>query len=140
MIRDMHRDDIGPVADIWLDTNIRTHAFIPSRYWESHFGAVKGMLLEAELYVYEDGGGIQGFIGLDGDYIAGIFIRSEAQSRGIGKELLDFVKARRDRLALNVYRKNGRAVRFYLREGFAVQQEQTDGDTGESEYRMLWER
>ena len=35
---------------------------------------------------------ICGFIGLAEDHIAGIFVRGEAQSRGIGKELLDQVK------------------------------------------------
>ena len=30
MIREFQRDDINKVADIWLDTNIKAHSFIPA--------------------------------------------------------------------------------------------------------------
>ena len=32
MIREFQRDDINKVADIWLDTNIKAHNFIPVEY------------------------------------------------------------------------------------------------------------
>ena len=35
MIRELQRDDINKVADIWLDTNIKAHYFIPAQYWEA---------------------------------------------------------------------------------------------------------
>ena len=37
MIRELRKADIDKVADIWLDTNIRAHDFIPAQYWESNF-------------------------------------------------------------------------------------------------------
>lgn len=37
------------VADIWLDTNIKAHNFIPAQYWESYYEPVKEMLLQAEI-------------------------------------------------------------------------------------------
>lgn len=140
MIRAMRRSDTDAVADIWLDTNIEAHSFISGDYWSGNLKAVKQMLGEAEVYVYEAQHGIEGFIGLDGDYIAGIFVRSGARSGGIGRLLLDFVKGGRERLRLDVYQRNTRAVKFYLREGFRVQREGTDGRTGEAEYHMHWER
>ena len=36
MIRELRKADIDKVADIWLDTNIRAHDFIPAQYWESN--------------------------------------------------------------------------------------------------------
>ena len=36
MIREFQRDDINKVADIWLDTNIKAHNFIPAEYWKSN--------------------------------------------------------------------------------------------------------
>ena len=51
---------------------------------------------------------------------------------------LDFVKQKRKRLELNVYVKNKRAVQFYEREGFCIQREGKDAETGEKEYCMLW--
>lgn len=47
MIREFQRDDINKVADIWLDTNIKAHNFIPAEYWKSNFKSVK----EEELIV-----------------------------------------------------------------------------------------
>lgn len=140
MIRRTQAADICRVADIWLDTNIKTHNFIPAQYWQDNFESVKEMFLQAELYVYEDETGkIQGFIGLENNYIAGIFVCGEAQSKGIGKQLLAFVKGIKKELSLSVYKKNARAVRFYQREGFRMQGEDIDKDTNEREYVMIWE-
>ena len=102
---------------------------------------VKEMLPKAELYVYEDdtSGAVEGFIGLTGDYIAGIFVRADVQSKGIGKQLLDHAKMRKTGLSLKVYRRNERAVRFYLREQFAVDSESIDEDTYEKEFVMKWD-
>ena len=69
MIRELRKADIDKVADIWLDTNIRAHYFIPAQYWESNFESVKELLPHATVYVYEDNRGIQGFIGLDDRHI-----------------------------------------------------------------------
>ena len=73
MIREFQRNDINKVADIWLDTNIKAHNFIPAEYWKSNFKSVKEALLLAEVYVYEYDTGIQGFIGLNDEYVEGIF-------------------------------------------------------------------
>ena len=138
MIRKLQEADINRVADIWLDTNVKAHDFISSQYWLGNFEAVKGMLPQAEVYVYEENGSILGFVGLNGDYIEGIFVWSEAQSRGIGKQMLDFVKGMKQQLRLNVYQRNVRAVTFYQREHFEIQSEDTDENTGEREYSMIW--
>ena len=142
MVRKLRDADINDVAKIWLDTNIKTHNFISERYWQDNFEIVKEMFLQAEIYVYEDEmtNKIQGFIGLNDNYIAGIFICSEAQSNGIGKQLLDFVKRMKAELSLNVYKKNVRAVKFYQREKFSIHNESIDKNTQEKEYVMIWKR
>lgn len=66
MIRKLQKADVIKVADIWLDSNVKTHNFIPAQYWKSNYDPVKEMLLQAEVYVYESNGEIQGFIGLNG--------------------------------------------------------------------------
>lgn len=142
MIRKFKDSDINEVLNIWLDTNIKAHHFVSVQYWQDNFAAVKDMLPKAEIYVYvnEKSKKIQGFIGLNGKYIAGIFVCEEAQSNGIGKQLLDFVKGIKTELSLRVYKKNVRAVRFYQRENFTVYSEGTDESTGEKEYVMIWGR
>ena len=120
MIRKLRKADINKVADIWLDTNIKAHYFIPAQYWKRNFDLVKELLLQATVYVYEDKQEIQGFVGLSDEYIEGIFVSAEMQSQGIGKILLNYVKGKRNNLLLNVYQKNARAISFYQREGFAM--------------------
>lgn len=140
MIREFITADLENVMQLWLAGNIQAHDFIPAGYWQAHFEAVKAMLPQAQLYIYEDGTQIQGFIGLTNHYIAGIFVRQEARCNGIGRQLLDFVKERYPQLTLNVYEKNARAVQFYMREGFQCRQVRVETETKETEYEMVWEK
>lgn len=139
MIRKLRENDLAAVMEIWLDSNIKVHYFIPKEYWISNYPAVKEMLPQAEVYVYEeeDTQQIIGFIGLTENYIAGIFVQENAQSRGIGKQLLNYVKEIKTTLSLSVYQKNVRAISFYQREQFIIQSENID-DNNEKEFIMSW--
>lgn len=138
MIRPMRAADLDAVAELWLDTNLQAHAFIDPQYWRDHFEEVKTLLSQAELYVWEDRGALRGFIGLEGSYVAGLFVRRDCQSQGTGRALLDFAKDLRPRLELKVYRNNPRAAAFYRREGFLPAGESLDHETGQMEIRMVW--
>lgn len=140
MIREFRNQDLDSIMELWLNTNISAHNFIKKEYWQSNFDEVKLMMPKAEVYVYEENGNIQGFVGLINDYIAGIFVLSQYQSKGIGKMLLVYIKKKRNRLNLSVYKENNKAVRFYLRENFAIEKEQVDENTGKSELKMNWFR
>ena len=142
MIRRMGEGDLEAVAAIWLDANREAHDFIPASYWLGHFEEVRTALAQAEVWVFEAEARaeISGFIGLQEDYIAGIFVRREARSGGVGRQLLDHVKAGHLRLSLRVYEKNQRAAAFYRREGFYVLEEGVDPGTGEAELLMEWRR
>lgn len=138
MIRELQEKDINRVAEIWLDTNLKAHNFISDQYWRSNFELVRDMLTQAEVYVYEGNQEIQGFIGLNGEYIEGIFVSDKMQLKGIGKILLNYAKNTRKKLFLNVYIKNTSAISFYQREGFVVQYSGMDEATGEKDYVMAW--
>lgn len=143
MIRKFKPDqDMEKVMEIWLTVNLSAHSFIEADYWRSNFETVKSMLPQANVYVYEneDTCGIEGFVGISGDYIAGIFVHEAAQSRGIGRDLIRFARRGKERLTLHVYQKNKRAVKFYEKAGFEIQAESTDENTGEKEYLMKWLR
>lgn len=142
MIRQYNEGDIDTVMQIWLDTNIRAHHFISSNYWRINFDMVREMLPHAEIYVHEDDYAkqIDGFIGLNDDYIEGIFVKEIMQSKGIGKQLLNHAKEVKPTLRLSVYQKNEKAIKFYLREKFSIQSENVDDNTGEKEFVMVWKR
>lgn len=141
MIRKLREEDIDRVMQIWLDANVKAHDFISEKYWSGHFELVKEMLPQTEVYVYEDESKeIQGFVGVNEDYIEGIFVQGDVRSQGIGKQLLEYVKNTRNKLGLSVYQKNRRAIKFYRREGFKIQSENLDEKTDEMEYNMVWEQ
>lgn len=140
MIRKFEKSDIEQVMEIWLETNIKAHSFIDKSYWENNYSFVKDMLPQAEIYLYEEGDKILGFIGLLDEYIAGIFVREDVQSKGVGKLLLDYVKNFKSKLSLHVYSKNQKAINFYFRENFKNISEQIDENTKEKEILMIWEK
>ena len=140
MVRLMAAADAGAVADIWLAANLDAHGFIPADYWRGCHSAVSEAIAGAEVYVYEGPEGIEGFIGLEGAHIAGLFVRAGSRGRGIGRALLGPAKAGRDELSLPVYEKNAPARRFYEREGFRLAGRGVDGNTGETELAMVWRR
>ena len=140
MIRELQKADIEKVAAIWLDANIKAHDFISASYWKSNFKFVKEALPQAEVYVYERDKEIQGFIGLNEEYIEGIFVSDAMRSQGIGKMLLNYAKGKRNKLRLKVYQKNTRAISFYQREKFELQHSGLDEATGEKDYEMAWQQ
>ena len=46
MIRKLQKTDINRVADIWLDTNLKAHDFIPAKYWKNNFQLVKEYVMD----------------------------------------------------------------------------------------------
>ena len=57
----------------------------------------------------------------------------------LGKILLNYAKDKRNKLYLNVYQKNARAISFYKREEFEIQHSGLDEATGEKDYVMTWQ-
>lgn len=142
MIRTFRESDLSAIMKIWLDTNIKTHNFISEEYWTSNYDMVKEILPKAEIYVYEDDvtNLIDGFIGLTDCYIAGLFVKDTAQSKGIGKQLLDYAKSIKTEMWLSVYQENVGAVHFYKREQFQIQSESVDDNTNAKELIMIWKK
>lgn len=138
MIRRMEHNDLDPIVQIWLDGNCSAHHFVPMGYWESHLDYMRKVLPQAEVWVYCIDKQIVAFLGLDSNYIAGLFVTEEFQSQGIGHALLDHAKSLYDVLSLCVYEKNQRAVKFYTREGFEVKDYHIDNPTDETEIAMQW--
>lgn len=134
------KSDLSAVMKIWLDTNIKNHNFVSKEYWTSNYEIVKEIIPKSEIYVYEedDTNLIDGFIGLLDSYLAGLFVKDTDQSKGIGKQLLDYAKSIKSEMTLSVYQKNIRAVHFYQREQFQIQSENIDDNTNEKEFIMIW--
>lgn len=89
MIRLFEFRDLDKIMNIWLEGNLEAHSFIDAEYWNKNFDSVKSVLPNAEVYVYEEAGEILGFIGMDAEYIAGIFVAAGHKGQGIGHQLIE---------------------------------------------------
>lgn len=137
MIRLFEFQDLDQIMEIWLEGNLQAHGFIGEEHWRRNYEPVKSVLPNAEVYVDEEAGEIRGFIGMDADYVAGLFVKEAYRGRGIGRRLIEAVRGRK-RLSLHVYEKNTGAVAFYRAQGFKIKQAMTEKETGESEYLMVY--
>ena len=137
MIRLFEFQDLDQIMEIWLEGNLQAHGFIGEEHWRRNYEPVKSVLPNAEVYVDEEAGEIRGFIGMDADYVAGLFVKDAYRGRGIGRRLIEAVRGRK-RLSLHVYEKNNGAEAFYRAQGFKIKQAMTEKETGESEYLMVY--
>ncbi|MDI9433308.1 MAG: GNAT family N-acetyltransferase [Sedimentisphaerales bacterium] len=131
MIRRFRDSDMEDVINIWLDASVEAHDFIDRQFWRSKVGDMKDVYLPAcETYVYEDEQGIRGFLSLEGNTLAALFVSPECQGQGIGRKLVERAKDLRDHLELCVYKDNHKSVRFYETCGFRSVSEKLDKHTG----------
>lgn len=140
MIEILDSRDLTAVMTLWLEGNLSTHDYIPAVYWWNKFDSVKDALKESEVYVYRQADEVLGFVGLQEDYLAGIFVDENHRNEGIGQQLLNEIKQKHPQLVLHVYQKNQGAIDFYLREDFQKIEKQIDEATGETEWLMKWEK
>ena len=140
MIRKFEKNDINAVMEIWVNENIRTHNFIAKEYWKDNYEYVKDILPKADIYVYILDEQVVGFVGVNNNYVEGIFVDINNQHSGIGTSLLDRIKENKDNLTLNVYKKNANAIKFYEKNNFIITSKNIDKDINEIEYTMTWSK
>jgi putative acetyltransferase len=137
MIKNFDLSKLDEVMNIWLETNMDAHNFIPKEYWIENYDLVKKALPSADIYVFEENDVIKGFIGIiEGNYIGGLFVKKEYQREGIGHKLIEYCKSKYLNLKLDVYKKNNSAVSFYYKHNFNVLNEHINEETEEIEYTM----
>ncbi len=134
------KKDIDEVMKLWLESTIKSHNFIDKDYWIQSQGIVRNKYIPiAKTYVYKEDDTIKGFISiLNNNFIGGLFVENDSQGKGIGKELINLVKDETNRLSLNVFKENIRALNFYKREGFRIVSESIDSATLKTEILMEW--
>lgn len=141
MIRAAQPHDLPVLSALWLDTNLEAHAFIDAAYFTDRLSLVTMALTRAEIYICTDTDSlIRGFIGLNGDEVAGLFVRQGCRGAGVGKALLDKAQSLRTRLTLSVYDLNPRALQFYVREGFKSVRHGYDEDSHAYFTELTWKR
>ena len=138
-IRPLQEADLDTVVDLWLKSSIKAHSFIEASFWEGQVSAMREVYIpSADTWVAEYEGMLVGFVSLNEEMLAALFVHPFFQGNGIGKQLLRFAMEQSDSLVLSVYKENKRAMDFYRKQGFEAVQEQVDKHTGMPEVIMVW--
>jgi GNAT superfamily N-acetyltransferase len=130
VIRRATADDVDAIADVLASARAE-QAWMPPIYTaESDRRFVAAVLLpEHEVWVAEDDEAVVGFAALKGDLLGHLFVRPDAQGRGLGTALLDKAKERLPGgFTLWTHQPNEQARTFYERRGLLAI-EFTDGAT-----------
>ncbi|KAF5075060.1 putative N-acetyltransferase YjaB [anaerobic digester metagenome] len=140
-IRPLQEADLDTVVDLWLKSSIKAHSFIEASFWEGQVNAMREVYIpSADTWVADYEGMLVGFVSLNEEMLAALFVHPFFQGNGIGKQLLQFAMEQSDSLVLSVYKENKRAMDFYRKQGFEAVQEQVDKHTGMPEVIMVWEK
>jgi len=138
-IRKYKKTEVNKLIKIWYEGSVIAHDFIEKDFWKSQQKDMEGKYLPmSETYVICNEIEVVGFVSMIDDYLAALFIDVEHQGEGYGKRLLNFIKERRKKIQLKVYKKNRNAVNFYMRNGFIIKEELIDKQTDEEEFLMEW--
>lgn len=136
--------DLGEVAEVHLAAREAAEPAMPRgvhppeevRAW------VAGWDLTAdEVWLAEDGEGVVGYARFTSSWLDDLYVRPEAQGRGVGSALFDLVTARRaGGFCLWVFESNQPAREFYRHRG-CLELERTDGTANEErapDIRVAW--
>lgn len=135
-IREAREEDLDALVELWYESSLKAHDFIPATYWEENKSAMRGLYLPLSLNMIIDDNA--GFISMMGNEINALFIAPDRTQKGLGSALLNWAKQKEDKLMLNVYACNENAVKFYEKHGFVMTERSIDEAVSEEQIRMQW--
>ena len=80
LIREVKKQELQRVAEIWLAANLDAHDFIPEAYWRDHLEMERELLAKAWICVCEEEGKILGFLGMNGIISKGFLWRRVSEA------------------------------------------------------------
>ncbi len=135
LIRRYDPADLSELLGVWHDAAQLAHPFWTRQRLERERRDISQEFLPAsETWVYEIEGRVVGFIAMLGTEVGGLFVAPSSHRKGIGRALMDHVKASRDCLTLEVFEANHIGRTFYDAFGFEVVGERLEEATG---FRVL---
>lgn len=137
MIRRYQTEDLDQLLDVWHDSARLAYPFWTARdFAEERKAIAEQHLPVSETHVFEREGRVVGFIAMMGNEVGGIFVAPDCHGQGVGRALMDHVRASRDYLVLDVFEENAVGRRFYDAYGFNLEERRTDRETGRVVLRL----
>jgi putative acetyltransferase len=121
-ITEITAEDLPRVVEVWEASVRATHHFLTEADIQYIKSLVEDDLAQVEtlLGVRDGDGRVIGFIGVESDEVAALFIHPAWRGQGIGRRLFTFAVETLGANRVDVNEQNDQAVGFYRRMGFAV--------------------
>jgi ribosomal protein S18 acetylase RimI-like enzyme len=134
-IRPARTDEHDEIARVWMNSFCSTGLEEPSNFLLAKLRARIAMEMEKgwSLFVADDGGKLAAMLALHlpDKYLDQLFVAPEYQGQNLGRELLAFTRQQLpNEIYLRCIRENQKAWRWYEREGFVFEKEETEPMTG----------
>jgi len=140
VIRTYEAHDLEEVLEVWYQASMIGHPFLTETFLERERDEISRHWMKiAETHVYEGEGHVVGFIALIGNEVGALFVHPTFQRRGIGKALMDHVRASRPYLELDVFEANQIGRGFYDAYGFHIIDSHMNETAGLAELRLRLE-
>ena len=127
MIRPFRPADVEGIVEVWSEATRVAHAFLKDEFIVREERAIREEYLrEADTWVWDGSGRIDGFISLLGNEIGGLFVRPSIHRCGVGTALIEHALTLQESLEVEVFARNDIGRAFYRRRGFGLLREAFD--------------
>lgn len=131
MIRRYGQADCDAVLGVWAAASAQAHPFLEPDFLVEESEAIRTIHLpRTETWVWEAESRVVGFVSMVGNEVGALFVMPACQRSGIGRSLMDHVRALHGALEVEVFRDNHAGRRFYDGYGFVRTGESTHPPTG----------
>jgi putative acetyltransferase len=119
MIRKREEKDNDAIMSVWYEASSLAHPFLEDDFVEKATKDLRDIYIpNTETWVYENNNAVIGFISMLGNEIGGLFVTPSNHCKGIGTQLVNFIKELHGELEVEVFEKNAIGRAFYEKYGF----------------------
>jgi putative acetyltransferase len=119
MIRKREKKHNNGIINVWYEASSLAHPFLEADFVEKAKKDLRDIYIpNTETWVYEDNNAVIGFISMLGNEIGGLFVLPNNHFKGIGTQLVNFIRESHSELDVEVFEKNAIGRAFYEKYGF----------------------
>ncbi len=139
-IREGNLSDLPEIMAVWLESHLASQAFVHHLYWHKQYDSVRTRIQnDAEVFVYETDGNLQGFIALvDECTILTLGTAKRADAKIVIEKLLHRCQELYPCLRISVFASNEMLVETLVKLGFYIEKEGVNADANADEYELAW--
>jgi len=137
MIRKRKEKDNDEIMNVWIEASSLAHPFLETSFVEKVKKDMREIYIpNTETWVFEQNNLVIGFISMLDNEIGGLFVIPEYHSKGIGTQLVNYVKELHNELEVEVFEKNTIGSAFYDKYGFTKIKQYTHTESNSEMLRL----